>query len=124
MHQVFPTHGLLRIDDNQAILATIHGFGCSLDQRAILTVTAQHRTILNANFRDLAMSALVHLEPELSRIWLWLRVGRPCIANVLILACKLTGVTAVALVKINDESLHPYASSLIQLVMSTPSAGS
>ena len=110
VHQFRMPRRLRGVDDDQAVLAAVHGVGRGVHAGRVAAMAAQLGPVLHPHLRNLPMGLLEHLEPELPGVRLRLRIRRPLVSHRFVLARQLARVAAVAFSQVDDESFHSHSS--------------
>jgi hypothetical protein len=87
-----------RVNYHQPVVSLVYGtfYGTCRDAQCLIAVHTQDRHIVHLNLGRSSPDKFVHLQPELSSVWLRLGIGCPVIADMLILAGNLAAITSVA----------------------------
>ncbi len=122
---VFAAGALFRVDEHQAVVTAIDGAGLAGgDAGGVLAMHAGGGDVRHLDLGYAAAFALDEFHPEVSGVGLGFGIGRPVVADVLVLAGDLAVVTTVAFGYVNYEGFHGNHSPSTQASKRSPAAGS
>lgn len=93
------------VNDHKAVVTLVHRFGGGAHARGAIAMLAHVHDVCDLYLGDLPADPFLDARPELTRVGLGFRIGKPLVIDVLVLAGQLAVAATVALGGVKEKVL-------------------